>query len=201
MVERVPCEKCGNLVVSTSRLCPVCREHPNKIRDAFGAGLGFALIAWLAWNGIQKQSEGSAVRSKEELQSESTKVPSDTAAATDIEVSELSAQPQGEQKGIIPLPHSSPELPIDGVEIAPSSMEERAASAAESRAIGVALDTGNDQEWKAGRLTGRIEVKSTVVEGQSVCRRYRTDREGELSAYATVCQDESGAWQVISSQL
>ena len=32
MAARVACEKCGNMVASTSKLCPYCRSDPNRWR-------------------------------------------------------------------------------------------------------------------------------------------------------------------------
>ena len=48
---RVPCENCGNLVVKTSRLCPICRsKNPNRMRNYIGLGM-FGVLALIFFDG------------------------------------------------------------------------------------------------------------------------------------------------------
>ena len=67
-----------------------------------------------------------------------------------------------------------------------SFLNEEAAAKAETDAIGMALDSGEDQSWSGGGLTGVVEIKDVDNIGEVICRRYRTVRAGEKSGYAKV---------------
>ena len=48
MAKRVACEKCGNMVASTSNLCPYCRDDPNKWRRRGSILVGILIVAYIA---------------------------------------------------------------------------------------------------------------------------------------------------------
>lgn len=102
--------------------------------------------------------------------------------------------------GVASEPDSTTERPTEDATAAALEADETAvidqaaASEAESKAIGVALETGDDQEWTGGGVSGRIKVKDVERSDQSVCRKYRAERDGVKSGYSTVCKDNSGGW-------
>lgn len=197
MVERVPCEKCGNLVVSSSRLCPVCRENPNSMRNALGC---VVVAGLLAWGGIQtvahKLGLGTATRTEASAASVSSAPEASTDASPESTSETMTRSTEERSADGSTDDASSSQGDAEAASDASPVVDEAAASAAEGSAITAALESGEDQDWSAGGLSGRIKVKSADVEGQSLCRKYRAERDGKKSAYSTVCRTDAGAWQV-----
>lgn len=195
MVERVPCENCGNTVVATSRLCPHCGSNPNRSRHRWQS-LHVKLIVFLFVVGLVGAVAEGVVKGLRDPDSRTSAlnepVPSDYRSDSAIQpVSESETDPS----------------PIDAEVIAernhPTSIRESttltetdtaAASAAETAAIAIALDNGRDEQWSAGGIDGTIEVKSVLGSSDRNCMRYRAIKDGIRSGFSTVCKDPNNAW-------
>lgn len=79
MVNRVPCDNCGNLVVASSRLCPVCRKDPSNgcasfvsllccgilaIMVAYSIGYKIPILECIKMDGSYKCGRGDVVIDK-----------------------------------------------------------------------------------------------------------------------------------------
>ena len=188
-MERVPCENCGNLVVRTSKLCPICRtDKPNSLRN--GCSIIFLAILGLVFitsNG--KSDKNEAVPKLAAFVAEQTESDKDKS----VSLEEYETQPPilyNEEQSV-----DAPKRPVDEeIVVNEVEVDENLASQVETNAIGEALETGSNQNWEAGGISGSIFVTTTSIEAQNNCKTYRTRRGTKESASATLCKNQYGVW-------
>lgn len=186
-IERVPCEECGNIVASTSRLCPHCgSKGPNAGRNAFPWLIGGLLVVFYIGSVIVNEVK-SMFGSSTTTNPTAAYAPAGDTAST----SAGPAEPAVAEEPVA-IEAADEEEPAPAAE--EPAVDEGLAAEAQTTAIGKALADGEDAAWSAGGATGTVEIKSADNRDGRPCREYRTVRDDKRSAFSLVCQGTDQGW-------
>ena len=193
-VERVPCENCGNMVASTSRLCPYCKStSPNGGRNLLIAIVGIPILIIGIASGVMQSHHSTSSNSAASISGADT-----TRAGRDVRASEVGS-PGSTEASVETSPPASSDPPDEGEPPEKSLSPSRGIDIGgpQMRAVLSALDEGQPSRWQARDRAGYAVASSAQAYNDRICKTYRvTADKGDVLFDRLACKTDGGSWDL-----